>query len=267
MRQYEREVKRFLTEIKGKHFFVVDTETTGLNPKSADIIEFSALEIDGNTLSPVGELDTFINPGYKLPPEIVEFNQKNHTGINDVVLSEAPSPKRAAEIIAEFLGNTPLIMGHNSLKFDEPFINKLYYENLGKGFTAKGHIDTLVMSKELIEGSHKLCDLFAMTGVSDNIGFHTSISDVKATFEIFKWMLPMYNNKEEIADIKVVDVKRWTKSHTLDRLYVKTPDNRAIYYDILNKEWNTTIDHSLIENAVLKFCNLKSMEDVIKNYT
>ena len=265
-KRYKPEVMNFMSKIKGKHFFVFDTETTGLSPVSADIIEFSALKVNGDTFNIEDEFNIFINPGYKLPPDIVEFNEKNHTGINDELLSKAPSSKEAAELIAEFLGESPIVMGHNSIRFDEAFVNKLYRNNLKKDFSPSCHIDTLIMSKELVEGSHKLCDLFAQTDASDMEGFHTAIADVKATLEIFKWMLPMYDREEKAADIRITSIKRWTKSHTLDRLYVKTASNDNIFYDIAGMMWCTTLDHDAVKNAVFEYAGVESMAELLKKY-
>ena len=264
-KKYKSEVMNFMEAIKGKHFFVIDTETTGFKASTADVIEFSAIKVNGDTFEIMEEFDTFVNPGYPLPREIVEFNEKNGTGICDAVLSKAPDTKTAAKRIIEFMGESPIVMGHNSIRFDSDFIDKMYH-SIGEFFTPSIHIDTLIMSKELVEGSHKLCDLFAQTDASDAVGFHTSIADVKATLEVFKWMLPMYDKPEVVATINITRIQRWTKSHTLDRLYVNTSANDNIYYDVYKMEWCTTLDHSAVENAVLHYTGMDSISDVLKKY-
>ena len=57
-------------------YVCIDLETTGLDPRRDKIIEIGAVRIErGET---VGEWETFVNPGRKLPERIVEL-----TGIHD----------------------------------------------------------------------------------------------------------------------------------------------------------------------------------------
>lgn len=173
-------------------FFIIDTETTGFSTKHADIIEVSALEVmdTGNGYKVVREFDSYINPQYPLPEEIIEFNKKNNTGICDEFLADKPLAREVAENLFDFLGEEPVVAGHN-VGFDVRFINKLYERNLGSDFTPRRVIDTLPMCKRRFAGSHKLSDIHQYTAkkYSKNLTvYHTSLADCYATLDILDYL-------------------------------------------------------------------------------
>lgn len=185
-------VDNFYEIIKDNYFFVIDTETSGIYPKTSDIIELSAIKVDGNTLEIIDEFDSLINPLYKLPKDIIEFNRKNQTGINDEVLSTAPLANEVCNRFEEFLGEEkPIIMGQN-IPFDLRFLDKLYMKQLNKSFEYKECLDTLKLAKEKIPGKHNLERLYSLIPNAPELSFHKSIDDVKATLEVFKWLSKEY---------------------------------------------------------------------------
>ena len=208
--EYASTVDDFIDDIEDNVFFVVDSETSGLDPKHWDIIELSAIKVDGNTFEIIDEFDEYINPGYKLPPNIVEFNKKNGTGICDKLLQqEGLNPKEAAIKFNKFVGDNPCIMGQN-VSFDIKFIQKLYHKNLKKDFEYLNVVDTLKMAKEKIPGKRNLDILYGMIPESFNVpelSFHKSIDDVKATLEVFKWIsqseyhIPIMNKDLDISTV------------------------------------------------------------------
>lgn len=187
----KQNVEDFIQSVRGSVFFIIDTETSGLDPRFWDVIEISAVKVDGDTFEIIDEFDTLVNPGYKLPNEIIEFNKRNETGIDDEALSIAPNPKEAAAAFKEFLGDKPDILGQN-IQFDIGFLQKLYHKNLKKDFDFNKCVDTLVMAKEKIPGSHKLEVLYNLIPDAPKLSFHKSIDDVKATLSVFKWLIPQY---------------------------------------------------------------------------
>lgn len=261
-------VEKFFGKIKGKVFCIYDTETTGLSPKNADIIEFSALKVNGDTLEIIETFDTFVNPGYELPQEIVEFNEKNNTGITPEKISSAPDKEFAAKKIREFLGENPIVVGHNSIKFDTAFVNKLYQEVLEEEFSPDFQLDTLVLAKEKVEGSHKLADLYKTVCEDEELPFHTSLGDVYATLEVLKWLLPMYDAEEEEDEVlHITKVQRWKKSATLDRIYINNKENASIYYDVVNSEWECSkYDNDFVKKLVYDYTEVSDDEELVRKY-
>ncbi len=96
-------------------YVCIDLETTGLDPRRDKIIEIGVVRIErGET---VGEWETFVNPGRKLPERIVEL-----TGIHDGDLSGA---KPIGEVLPELLGflGEDVLLGHGIL-FDFSFLDR-----------------------------------------------------------------------------------------------------------------------------------------------
>lgn len=173
-----------------KCFYCFDTETTGLSPYTNDIIEFSAIEYrySSGHFHESRSLDIYINPGYPLPQEIVKI-----TGITDsTIQSKGISQPEAVEKIRNFWGDRPILVGYNSISFDQEFLDTLYRKILGIGFSNTYHIDVLKMAKEKMPAPHKLCDMAKAAKVDEGITFHTSIDDARATFGVFRFLLHMY---------------------------------------------------------------------------
>lgn len=183
-----------------KHFYVVDTETTGFSRSNADAIEVSALEViqKNGKFQVVNEFDSYINPQYPLPPNIVEFNKKNGTGICDEFLADKPLAGIVAQDLYDFLGDNPILVGHN-LPFDEKFIDKLYRENLGIPLETSESVDTLAICRaKMNNASNKLCDVHAKTKgrhSAEHPQFHNSLADCYATLDVLEHLKEKYYDK------------------------------------------------------------------------
>ena len=197
---YINTVKDFINLSKGKEFFIVDTETTGTDAKRHEILEISALKVDGDTLKILDSFDTTVNIGKDLPPDIEIFNNKNKTGINNEVISKSPVPEEVAVNFKAFVGENPIIMGHN-IPFDIRFIEKFYRKNLKTKFTPMFVLDTLQMAKEKLDGSHKLSDIYEqIPNTTNDHGFHNSLADIQANLTVYKFLLSKYDIKDQIKD-------------------------------------------------------------------
>ena len=197
------DVLRYIKNIKDRYFYVIDTETSGRSNKYWDIIELSAIKVNGNTFEIEDEFDIYINPGYKLPQNIIEFNKQNGTGICDELLQEKGyNPKEAVNMFIDFIGDNPIILGQNII-FDIGFINKLYNQQLKRDFCYEDVCDTLKMAKEKIPGKHNLGVLYGLIPNAPELSFHKSIDDVKATLEVFKWLTSFYG-----IDINIVNKEK-----------------------------------------------------------
>ena len=181
-------------------FFAVDTETTGFSPKNADIIEIAAIRCErrNGRFEILDEFDSYVNPQYPLPPKIVEFNEKNHTGITDELLRSCPPAHTVARDFLRFTGERPIVVGHNIVKFDKGFIEKLC-ASAGRGFIVNDYLDTLLLSREhepyqerhsldvCLERSEKR-HTDAHNRLYGNSSFHTAIFDVKATLDVLEYL-------------------------------------------------------------------------------
>ena len=103
--------RRLLDDPDG--WFIIDTETTGLNPRYSRVVEISLLNGHGELV-----LDTLINPGVPIPGEVAAIH-----GISDELVSGAPSIVDAWPEL-ELVTRDMLLLAYNS-SFDR---SMLFYE-------------------------------------------------------------------------------------------------------------------------------------------
>ena len=268
MDKYRDKVITFMKEAEGKEIFVFDTETTGFSPVDNDIIEFSAIKymVKQGKFIKVDELDLYSNPGYPIPQEITDI-----TGITNERVKNEPYSLDAARIIRGYLGENPILAGYNSIQFDQTFLNALYRRAFDEFFKPSSHLDILTMAKEKVEGSHKLEDIAKLAEVSEDLHFHSSLDDAKATFAVLQYLLPMYKEKEIQKDINLFEINRisrWKKSETLDRVYVGNTEELKIFYNVVSQEWviNGPYEPHDVIQAIWKYANVSSDEELVKKF-
>ena len=178
-------------------FVLFDTETTGLDYKRDEIIEFSAvvLEKQGSDVIVTKEYDSLVTltPGNTVPTKITEL-----TGISTQAIWERGVAKAqvCADIAEMFRGNT-LLLAYNA-HFDLSF---LFYMLLRDGDPAilkgKDKLDLLTVYKDRREYPHRLLnaiDAYGLTGKVVNS--HRAIDDVIATIAVMESMVA---EKDDLA--------------------------------------------------------------------
>ena len=159
----------------GGEFVVVDIETTGTDPKMADLVEIAAVRVKDGKITDTWS--TLVNPGRP-----IVGNQMH--GITDKDVEGAPSPAEAARKALEFVGDAPLV-GH-SVGFDIAFIE----EALGDGTRIEQgrYLDTLVIAREGYPDleNYRLGTLANFFGVelAEN---HRALPDAEATANLLVW--------------------------------------------------------------------------------
>ncbi len=177
----------------GDPLVVVDVETTGTDPRVADLIEIAAVKIAGGSVT--DRFSTFVDPSRP-----IVGNQMH--GITDGDVKGAPSPKDAARRFLDFLGDARVV-GHN-VGFDLGFIEAALAD--GTRFEQGRYLDTLVLAREGYPGaeSYKLSELARFFGIDTPIN-HRALPDAEATAELVLWFgrdLPgrIATLKDQIAD-------------------------------------------------------------------
>lgn len=125
---------------------VLDTETTGLNPKEGDrIIEIGGVELINHL--PTGKIfHKYINPQRDIPEESTRVH-----GITEDMVKDAPLFVHIVEEFLEFIQDSPLII-HNA-SFDMGFLNA-ELDRLCRPTLEMGRaIDTLKMARQRFPGS------------------------------------------------------------------------------------------------------------------
>ena len=156
-------------------YIVLDVETTGLSPESDDIIEFGAIKIENGQETDC--FNTFIDPGYPIPPYITQI-----TGITDTDVAGSPDLLTAIKDIAAFISDFPIV-AHNAT-FDLRFLFCAYQK---AGMQTNFHyIDTLTLARHAFPElpSHRLSILIDYLGINGTQE-HRALSDVRFTYQIF----------------------------------------------------------------------------------
>lgn len=166
-------------------YAIVDIETTGSHPQGNGITEIAVVLHDGNQVE--GRYETLINPGYAIPPYIVQL-----TGITNEMTAAAPRFEEVAHKIYNLLNNR-IFIAHN-VNFDYSFV-KYSLRAAGYDWNPK-KLCTLKLSRKAFPGMHKyglghICRTLDIT-VSNR---HRAGGDATATAVLFGKILEKGGDK------------------------------------------------------------------------
>jgi DNA polymerase III epsilon subunit family exonuclease len=175
---------------------VLDTETTGRDPKVAELIEIGAVRIRDGAV--VDKFSTFVNPGREI------FGAQMH-GITDADVAGAPVAREAAQKLLAFIAGAPVV-GHN-VGFDLGFLDLALGES-GK-LVEGGYFDTLVIAREAYPDleSYKLADIARFFGITVET-VHRGLADAETTAGIvarFAGDLP--NRVQNLQDAIAISIR------------------------------------------------------------
>ncbi|RKY51036.1 MAG: hypothetical protein DRP86_02575 [Candidatus Neomarinimicrobiota bacterium] len=189
-----RLTESFLREIGLNRFVAFDVETTGLEPESCDVIQFSASVFE---LGKFKETRSFF---CKPRGEIPEFIRQLTRITDEMVQDEKPFPQRIDEVL-DIFGDSPIV-GHN-IKFDLAFL----VPHLKEPFT-NPVVDTVELSRIFLYylPDRKLESLAAHFNLQTE-GAHRADVDTENTGELFLRLLdimvyydyPVYDQLATIA--------------------------------------------------------------------
>ena len=162
---------------------MIDTETTGLDPGKARVLEFAAVRIAGGRLDTAGSLRRLIDPGEPIPAAATRVH-----GIDDAKVAGAPRFAAAWPEIADALGDAILI-GH-SVGFDLAVLAR-ECARAGLAWTPPAALDTRLLG-EIAEpnlADFSLENLAAWLGV-EIADRHSALGDALAAARVFDALIP-----------------------------------------------------------------------------
>lgn len=184
-------LREIFQKYKGVVFF--DTETTGLDAQSCQIIELAAIRIeqtDHGTLRVADSADVFIKlpEGQKIPEKITEL-----TGITDEMLeAEGITEAEAATRFTDMIRGLPALLVAHNAQFDLLFIREMLQRHVGDGkklLEVADYLDSLTVYKDRRAYPHKLANAIVAYKLEDKVkNSHRAIDDVAALFEVCKAM-------------------------------------------------------------------------------
>ncbi|MBT6827784.1 MAG: DNA polymerase III subunit epsilon, partial [Rhodospirillales bacterium] len=130
---------------------VLDTETTGLDPKSGHrIVEIGCIELDNHM--PTGETyHQYINPRRDMPEEAFRVH-----GLSQEYLADFPVFSAVAQDFVDFIGDAKLVI-HNA-SFDMGFINAELGAVDLEAIPMDRAIDTVTMARRKFPGARANLD-------------------------------------------------------------------------------------------------------------
>jgi len=216
---------------------ILDTETTGFDPKTGDrIVEFAALEMIDRKLTG-NSLQLFINPERAIPTAATNIH-----GITDDMVRDKPIFNDVVEQIIEFISGAELII-HNA-KFDISFMDYQFIDS-GKLTTnnyVAGVIDTLQIARSKFFGARNsldaLCDRFEVD--RSNRTYHGALIDCDLLAEVYlaltKEQMSLIEN-EVIGHQEAMKFTEFTGNDQLIRLSATKQDmmDHLEYLDKLDR--------------------------------
>jgi len=159
---------------------VLDTETTGLDPKAGHrIVEIGCVELI-NHVATDATFHKYINPERDMPEEAFRVH-----GLSEEFLRDQPLFSEIAEGFLTFIGDSPLVI-HNA-EFDMGFINaELERVKLG-ALDVLRSIDTVRMARKMFPGAPANLDALCKRFQIDNSGrdLHGALLDARLLADVY----------------------------------------------------------------------------------
>jgi DNA polymerase-3 subunit epsilon len=142
---------------------VLDTETTGLDPKNGDrIVEIGAIELFNHM--PTGQyFHKYLNPDRPMPQEAFAVH-----GLSDDFLKEKPRFSDIMDEFTSFIGDAKMVI-HNA-SFDMKFLNAELKRAGGEIYSDQQAIDTLLIARKKFPGAQNSLDALCRRFSIDNSG-------------------------------------------------------------------------------------------------
>jgi len=180
---------------KTEPYLVVDTESTGLDIETAEIVEVGFAVFEHG--EPVLTDSMLVRPTIPIPTGATEIH-----GITDAMVADAPTIEEVGPKVIEALSKFRTVAGHNFLGYDGPLLSRLV-----PGFrdACKGHhfLDTLALVRHddvgrwwKGKGRHRLSEAYRRSGLDgphdtdpDEMMAHRAVADcVMSGRLLWRWM-------------------------------------------------------------------------------
>jgi DNA polymerase-3 subunit epsilon len=169
-----------------------DLETTGTSPLVDRIVSIAAIKLfpDGSHV----EKEQLINPLVAIPAPATSVH-----GITDEMVADKPFFRRLSKSMHAFFSNADLA-GFNILKFDLPLLQAEFER---AGILHFPEPATKVIDVQVIYHTHErrtLADAVKFYCHKPLSNAHNALADVKATVDVFKRQMQIYNDLPSTVD-------------------------------------------------------------------
>lgn len=158
----------------------LDTETTGLNPKSGHrVVEIGCVEMINHVAT--GEVfHVYVNPQRDMPEEAFAVH-----GLSEAFLKDHPLFADVVEDFLQFIGSDPLII-HNA-QFDMGFLNAELERAGHPALSMDRAIDTVRMARQKFPGAQASLDALCRRFGIDNSNreLHGALLDARLLADVY----------------------------------------------------------------------------------
>lgn len=145
-------------------FSVLDLETTGLNAKRNAITEVTAIQFKNGV--EIGKYSTLVKPTEPIPEEVELL-----TGISNDMVRLAPALVMAMSELSGFLGEAPVIVGHN-VSFDMGFLKEKISQSGLDVFADRYDLNRAFCTKVLAQKAMPSLPSYEGVMVATAVGYH-----------------------------------------------------------------------------------------------
>ena len=185
-----------------KRLFIFDTETSGLSPDNAEILELGGLLLEkqeNGMFEVIREIQTLIKNKNPIPWNITQINH-----IDDKMCEEEGiSKEEFYDLLIEIFGDKDtLIIAYNT-PFDMKFVKAFIKEMNPEYEVNNDTLDLLEIARDrthTIRGN-KLCDMLVRYSITDEENSHRALDDVKATLKVMRAFWKEKNDIEKYVRV------------------------------------------------------------------
>jgi len=217
---------------------VLDTETTGLSPKSGDrIVEIGCVELVNHM--PTGEhFHEYVNPERDMPEQAEAIH-----GLSEAFLSDKPVFADVAEAFETFIGDSMLII-HNA-SFDLGFLNAERALIGHASLPADRAIDTVALARRKFPGSpvnlDALCRRFSIDNSDRTL--HGALKDARLLSDVYLELIGGRQQGLELAAETVASTDVAESNQRPPRPHAPSAEEEAAHAAFLKKVdtpiWNS----------------------------
>lgn len=249
-----------------ERIIIIDTVTTGSNPKENNIMEIGCLEMIGGKITGL-EFHAFLHPRYTIN-EITKQKTNLNSNFYDEYYKDAyASDHKVLEQFKNFV-NQSVIVAHNASR-DMEFINNEFIFHKINIFPRKKFFCTLNIFRQMFPDINRgICSLSKCCEYLDiklpNKNFHSAIYD---SFMVAKLMSKLFDIKEQILENrnnKINSNINTNSSNNRNSYNLNNNFNKQIPFNSENRNENYQNNNGFKKNTYTNYSNTFNNSNSIK---